>query len=83
MIYDSWMLASVDDRLEALRAALAEGLTRLLGKDYSRAQCWDLTLFESPLPQSQSAVTPLTKAQIESLGVVPPSEGRGRSRGSS
>ena len=35
-VYDSWMSASSADRLEALAAALTEGLTRLPGKDTSR-----------------------------------------------
>ena len=82
-VYDSWMSASADDRLEALAAALSEGLTRLPGKDSSRAQCRDLTLFGSPLPQAQSAVSPLTTAQIVSLGVVPSSGRPRRSRGNS
>ena len=82
-VYDSWMSASSADRLEALAAALTEGLTRLPGKDTSRAQCRDLTLFGSPLPQAQSAVSPLTTAQIDSMGVVPPSGRTRRSRGSS
>ena len=82
-VYDEWMRASAADRLVALAAAVTEGLTRLPGKDTSRAQCRDLTLFGSPLPQAQSAVSPLTTAQIDSMGVVPPSSRTRRSRGSS
>ena len=78
-VYDSWMSASADDRLEALALALAAGLTRLPGRDTSRAQSRDLTLFGSPLPQALNAVSPLTTAQIVSLGVVPPRRSRGRS----
>ena len=77
-IYDEWQQASPDARRLALDAALASGLTRLPGRDSARAQCRDLTLFGSPLPGPNATLHPLTLAQVEALGVVPPSTGRSR-----
>ena len=72
-IYDSWMAAPADERRIALDAAVASGLTRIQGRDNDRAQARDLTLFGSPLPTASTAGHPLTSAQVEALGVVPPS----------
>ncbi len=77
-IYEAWQAASSDTRCIALDAAVASGLTRLPGKDSEPAQCWDFTLFGSPLPGPPSALRPLTSEQVEALGVVPPSTGRSR-----
>jgi hypothetical protein len=77
-IYEAWLAASPDARRLAIDAAVASGLTRAPGKDTERAQCRDLTLFGSPLPGPQSALRPLTTAQVQALGVVPTSAARHR-----
>jgi hypothetical protein len=79
-IYEAWQAVSPDARRLAIDAAVASGLTRAPGKDTERAQCRDLTLFGSPLPGPQSALRPLTTAQVVALGVVPPSTTRPRRR---
>jgi hypothetical protein len=76
LIYEAWQAASPDARRLAIEAAVASGLTRAPGKDTERAQSRDLTLFGSPLPGPQSALRPLTTAQVVALGVVPPSTTR-------
>ncbi len=73
-VYDSWMMVSEKDRLEALEAAVREGFSRRPGRDSDRAQCQDLTLSGSPLPAAHSDVRLLTSEQIVSMGAPPPPE---------
>ncbi len=51
--------------------AVSEGFTRLPGRDSLRAQCRDLTLSGSPLPESHADVVPLTAEQVEEVGAPP------------
>jgi hypothetical protein len=57
---------------------MASGLKRAPGKDTEWAQCRDLTLFGSPLPGHRPTLRPLTGAQVETFGIVPPSAVRPR-----
>jgi hypothetical protein len=57
--------------LTALGAAVSEGFPRLPGRDSLKAQCRDLTLAGSPLPESHVDVVPLTAEQVEGVGAPP------------
>ena len=71
-VFDSWMAVSENDRLGALDAAVREGFARRPGRDSPRAQCQDLTLSGSPLPEEHAGVRRLTAAQIVSMGSPSP-----------
>ena len=49
-VYESWAAVPEAARLTALSAAVSEGFPRLPGRDSKNAQCRDLTLAGSPLP---------------------------------
>ncbi len=72
-VYDSWASLPEAARVAALGTAVSEGFTRLPGRDSLRAQCRDLTLSGSPLPESHADVVPLTAEQVEEVGAPPSS----------
>jgi hypothetical protein len=70
-VYDSWVSVPEAVRLTALGTAVNEGFTRLPGRNSIRAQCRDLTLSGSSLPESHADVVSLTAEQVGEVGAPP------------
>ena len=80
-VYESWAAVPEAARLTALGAAVSEGFPRLPGRDSKNAQCRDLTLAGSPLPDSHADVVPLTADQVGSVGAPPAEDAVASKRG--